>query len=364
MTGPSDDGAGLPTPSPDDFSLGDVAAVLDDGVSVVVVDLDRSPEAGSRHLPVAYAGVVVGVSRSGGHLERAVGGEPGGSSGHAALSGVDLVLVPDGVTPEGPSPGAAWVQVDDLDAEVSRIREAAAHSPIASVTLMQVLRAGTVGSLGRDLLVESLAYSALQSGQEFLGWLAARPARRAPRSEGDPAVILEREGANLTITLHRPQVRNAYNVALRDGLGEAFELVALDPTIEAVALKGSGPDFCSGGDLDEFGTGPQPAASHLIRSERSPALRLARVADRVTAELHGACVGAGIEIPALAGRIVATADTRVRLPEVAMGLIPGAGGTASLPRRIGRHRTAWLALSGAWLDAETALGWGLVDRLI
>jgi enoyl-CoA hydratase/carnithine racemase len=83
----------------------------------------------------------------------------------------------------------------------------------------------------------------------------------------------------------------------------------------------------------------------------------------VTVELHGACVGAGVEIPALAGRVFATPDTRVRLPEVAMGLIPGAGGTASLPRRIGRHRTAWLGLVGAWLDATTALAWGLVDEI-
>ncbi|MGB7052901.1 MAG: enoyl-CoA hydratase/isomerase family protein, partial [Acidimicrobiales bacterium] len=51
------------------------------------------------------------------------------------------------------------------------------------------------------------------------------------------------------------------------------------------------------------------------------------------------------------------------LPEVAMGLVPGAGGTASLPRRIGRHRTAWLALTGYWLDAPVALRWGLVDEI-
>ncbi len=101
--------------------------------------------------------------------------------------------------------------------------------------------------------------------------------------------------------------------------------MAADPSIEQVLLKGAGPNFCSGGDLDEFGTGPGPVASHLIRTTRSPALRLAGVADRVTAQLHGACVGAGIEIPALAGRVVATPDTRVRLPEVEMGLIPGAG---------------------------------------
>jgi enoyl-CoA hydratase/carnithine racemase len=79
--------------------------------------------------------------------------------------------------------------------------------------------------------------------------------------------------------------------------------------------------------------------------------------------VHGACVGAGVELPAFASRVVADPGARFRLPEVAMGLVPGAGGTVSLPRRIGRQRTCRLALTGEWLDAETALRWGLVDEL-
>ena len=79
--------------------------------------------------------------------------------------------------------------------------------------------------------------------------------------------------------------------------------------------------------------------------------------------LHRACIGAGIELPAFAGTVLAAPDARVRLPEVAMGLVPGAGGTVSLPRRIGRHRTCWLGVTGAELDAEAALAWGLVDRI-
>ncbi|MFF3145493.1 enoyl-CoA hydratase/isomerase family protein, partial [Streptomyces sp. NPDC057927] len=84
---------------------------------------------------------------------------------------------------------------------------------------------------------------------------------------------------------------------------------------------------------------------------------------RVTAHLHGACVGAGIELAAFAGRVLAAPGTVIRLPEVGMGLIPGAGGTASLPVRIGRERTAYLALSGDTLSAAQALGWGLVDEI-
>jgi enoyl-CoA hydratase/carnithine racemase len=79
--------------------------------------------------------------------------------------------------------------------------------------------------------------------------------------------------------------------------------------------------------------------------------------------VHGACAGAGVELPAFAGRVIADPGTTFLLPELAMGLIPGAGGTVSLPRRIGRERTAKLALSGEPIDAKTALDWGLVDEL-
>jgi len=66
---------------------------------------------------------------------------------------------------------------------------------------------------------------------------------------------------------------------------------------------------------------------------------------------------------AFGDHIVAAADTQIALPEIGLGLIPGAGGTISLPRRIGRQRTAWLGLTGQTIDAPTALAWQLVDEL-
>jgi enoyl-CoA hydratase/carnithine racemase len=96
---------------------------------------------------------------------------------------------------------------------------------------------------------------------------------------------------------------------------------------------------------------------------RSPARLMASLASRTEVRLHGACMGAGIELPAFAGRVVADPNAVIALPELSLGLIPGAGGTTSLPRRIGRQRTALLALSGMHLDARTALTWGLVDRV-
>jgi enoyl-CoA hydratase/carnithine racemase len=91
---------------------------------------------------------------------------------------------------------------------------------------------------------------------------------------------------------------------------------------------------------------------------------MAACADRVRVELHGACVGAGIELPAFTRHVAAREDAFFQLPEVSLGLVPGAGGTVSIPRRIGRQRTAWLAISSARLDPATALEWGLIDELI
>ncbi|HEX3334643.1 MAG TPA: enoyl-CoA hydratase/isomerase family protein, partial [Acidimicrobiales bacterium] len=79
--------------------------------------------------------------------------------------------------------------------------------------------------------------------------------------------------------------------------------------------------------------------------------------------LHGACMGSGIELAAFTDWVIAAEDTQIALPEIGLGLIPGAGGTISLPRRIGRLRTAWLAFSGCAIDAPTAQSWGLVDEI-
>ena len=128
-------------------------------------------------------------------------------------------------------------------------------------------------------------------------------------------------------------------------------------------LSGAGPAFSAGGDLDEFGSAADPGQAHLIRTLRSPARLAHALGPRLTAYLHGACVGGGIEVPAAAARVVAREGAFFRLPEVSMGLIPGAGGTATIPRRIGRHRAAFMAISGADIDLPTALAWGLVDAV-
>ncbi|MFJ8105702.1 enoyl-CoA hydratase/isomerase family protein [Streptomyces sp. NPDC096132] len=297
-------------------------------------------------------------------LDRGTG--PPSSPGHAVLVGLAARPRPVGgefdvLLTAVPDPPRPWVGCPDPYATARLLRENVTRQPAASVTLAQVLRMGAALPAGDRLVVESLAYSALQGGAGFRHWLAAaRP--RIPRPAAEP-VRLHRDGDRLTVTLDRPWVRNAFDAATRDALCEALEVAVADPSITRVDLHGNGPAFCSGGDLAEFGTSRDSAAAHLVRVGRSPAALLQRCAAKVTAHLHGACVGAGIELAAFAGRVRAAPGTTVRLPETGMGLIPGAGGTASLPFRIGRERTAYLALTGTPLGAVEALAWGLVDEI-
>jgi enoyl-CoA hydratase/carnithine racemase len=265
-------------------------------------------------------------------------------------------------------PGKPWhTAADGLDEALYAVAEGVARSPQAATVLVQVLRLGREADLEAGLAIESLAYATLQSGPEHQAWLAAARAKaegtRGQRSNGREAVGIDRHADILVVTLQRPEVRNAVDVATRDGLVAAFDLATSDPTLTAVEVRGEGPDFCSGGDLSEFGTLPDPATGHLVRSTRSPARALVRCANRTTFHVHGASIGAGIELAALARRVVATPDATFRLPEVAMGLIPGAGGTATIPRRIGPELTAWMALTGRPVDAPTARRWGLVDEI-
>lgn len=270
-----------------------------------------------------------------------------------------------------PRPGSGERRALDFDVVVSEegeleaVVETCVGRPLASLALVQLLRRSEDSSIHAGLESESLVYSTLQAGPEFSNWLSARSPEsdrgREPRA-GSPLRV-ERSGAVLELVLDRPEKRNAFSAELRDALAEALDVALSDPGISEVRLRAEGPAFCAGGDLDEFGTLPDPATAHAIRSTRNVARLVAACAERLRVEVQGACVGAGIEIPAFAARVVARRDAFFELPELAMGLVPGAGGTVSLPRRIGRQRTAWMALSGARVDAETALGWRLIDEL-
>jgi enoyl-CoA hydratase/carnithine racemase len=325
------------------------------------LDALRAPDATERFSPLTGQRVL--VIDLGGTLPQSEAEIAAAVPALASLPAPSIAITAEELAPAA----AALARGCDLNvhdrAELSPVLAGIDSAPLAAAALVQLLRAGEGVSIEAGLVLESLVYSTLQAGPEFAAWREQRGAPKLRPPPKGPAVLAAREGERLHVTLARPEKRNAFSAEMRDGLVEALRVAVCDPGIREVRLDGAGPDFCSGGDLDEFGTLPDPATAHVVRTTRSPARLLAAIAPRVVAVVHGACVGAGVELPAFAGRLVARADASFWLPELSLGLVPGAGGTVSLPRRIGRQRTAWLALSGRAIDAETALVWGLIDEL-
>lgn len=251
----------------------------------------------------------------------------------------------------------------DSPADAEPLLRNIGQSPLAAALLVQVLRAIENIPVEQGLLIESLAYSSLQAGPEFGRWHAAFTPSGAAKADEGPAVLTQRADDRLELELNRPSRLNAMSVEMRDALIESLQFLLADDTIRHVGIRGRGRCFSTGGDLDEFGTAPDPATAHLVRQLALPGRLLEACRERVTAHVHGACVGSGIEFPAFAVRVVAAPDAWFQLPELRYGLIPGAGGCVSLARRIGRQRTAWLALSGKRIGAQAALEWGLVDAI-
>jgi hypothetical protein len=299
------------------------------GRPLLVVDLDGDDE--PDWTPGAHPVVVVGLR------------EPGWTGTVPARHPCDVVLAAD-------------------DPVLAELLYGVAARPLASTSLAVLLRSAPHGDVEAGLAAESAVYSMLQSGPEFATWLAGRAVAAGEPDRGEQ-VRSERHDDRLVITLDRPHRHNAVNEPLRAALAAALLVPLADESITTVELRGAGPSFCSGGDLAEFGRFPDPATAHVSRLTRSIGHLLHALRERVVVHLHGACIGAGIELPAFATRVVAAPSTMVSLPELSLGLIPGAGGTVSLPPRIGRHRTALLALTARTIDAATALSWGLVDQI-
>jgi enoyl-CoA hydratase/carnithine racemase len=267
-----------------------------------------------------------------------------------------------GLTAAGGTPDARTIAVPDVGEALGTLAERFAATPLAALTYVWLLRQSAGLPVPAALSAESAAYSTLLAGPEFADWLAARGPAREP-DDRSSRVVSNRVGDVLHVRLDRPARRNAVDAAMRDALLAALTPAEWDRNL-LVEITGAGPAFSAGGDLDEFGSAPDPARAHVVRLGASVAEAVHRMRDRVTVRVHGTCLGAGFELPCFAGRVLAAPDTRLGLPELAMGLIPGAGGTVSIVRRAGRWRAAWLGLTGTRVDARTALAWGLVDEVL
>ena len=259
--------------------------------------------------------------------------------------------------------------IDSVDVVVSSHKEAQGlldnilQCPLTAMTLVQLLRHNEKLGTQDGLLAESLAYATLQTGKEFKNYLAKRAEPHQPPANPEPPVLVQRQQDTLILSINRPEQHNAYSTEVRDALFEGLVLQAEDDSIRKTIIRGNGSSFCTGGALHEFGEVEDVAMAHAIRSTRNVGRLIASISNKVECHLHRACIGSGIELPAFADRIIAAPNTFFQLPEITMGLIPGAGGTVSILKRIGRQRMSYWALSAKRIKAATALEWGLIDTI-
>ena len=165
------------------------------------------------------------------------------------------------------------------------------------------------------------------------------------------------QGNIAIITICNPPV-NALSLEVRKGLLNALKEAEKNESIKAIILKGSGKTFPAGADIKEFGLPPQkpglPTINDYIESINKP----------VICALHGNTLGGGLEIALACHYRIAHFKTKIGLPEVSLGLIPGAGGTQRLPRLIGIPEAYKMMASGLPINADKALKLGLINKVI
>ena len=167
------------------------------------------------------------------------------------------------------------------------------------------------------------------------------------------------------ISLNRPEHINAFNVHMRDDLYEYLRLFQDDQEAKVAIIRGNGGrGFCAGADLSEFGTAPSQTIARHVRWARDLWGLFMSIDKPIIASLHGFVIGSGIEIASLCDVRIAANDARFRMPEVALGMIPAAGGTQTLPRLIGVDKTMDLILTNKEIDADEARLIGLVDMVV
>ena len=190
--------------------------------------------------------------------------------------------------------------------------------------------------------------------------------RTHPAPEDQPAVLTERHGHVLLVTLNRPAVRNAVNLAVTLGLGDALEEAEHDQGIWAVVLTGAGDKaFCAGADLKAVARGESVVPEEPVRAAWGFAGYVTHHISKPTiAAVNGFALGGGTEI-SLASDLVVAADTAsFGLPEVKRGIYAGAGGLIRLPAQIPKKIAMEMILTGEPISAQRALELGLVNRVV
>lgn len=291
----------------------------------------------------------------------------------SVLIGVDTAETLDCYAPDAfdmlltscPDAPAPWISVaaNRFAQHIDLLSSAVQGRPVAATLLARTLRLTESLPIPQALDVESLAYSTLLGGTEFREWHAQQSLSEQTLPPNRDLLNLTRDDDIVSVRLNDPERSNAMTAEMRDALYGALVNILEDPSLPTVRLTSAGRCFSTGGHLPEFGSAQDLAKAHIVRTLHSCAKVLHELGDRVSVHLHGACIGSGIEVPTAAQYRTAAPGAWFQLPELSMGLIPGAGGTVFLPRAIGRHRTAWMALSGQRITAKQALFMGLIHAI-
>jgi crotonobetainyl-CoA hydratase len=182
-------------------------------------------------------------------------------------------------------------------------------------------------------------------------------------TEHEPAVTLQRIGRTALITLNRPDAMNAVDAALSIALGNAVAELAADPELRVGVVTGAGRAFCAGADLKSLASGQNIMDSD--HPERGFAGFVKHFIDKpIIAAVNGFALGGGTEIMLASDLAVVSAEAKLGLPEVKRGLAAAAGGLLRLQRQIPLKLALEVALTGDPIDADTALRWGLVNRVV
>ena len=170
------------------------------------------------------------------------------------------------------------------------------------------------------------------------------------------AVDFTKRGAIGVITVNSPPV-NALSAAVRDGLDAALKAGQADPDVKAMVLMGGGRTFIAGADITEFGKPPRGKPLHDVLHDIENSSKL------IIAAIHGTALGGGLEVTLCCHYRYAVPAALVGLPEVKLGLLPGAGGTQRLPRLVGVPKALDLVTSGDFVPAPQALELGIIDEM-
>ena len=174
------------------------------------------------------------------------------------------------------------------------------------------------------------------------------------------------EGGIATLTMNRPEARNAFSLEMMDALSEALPRLARDPAVRLVVLTGAGAAFCAGGDVDWFyAMMDDPRRFRAIAPEGKRIVNtLLELEKPIICRLNGAAAGLGATLALLCDVVIAADTAVIGDPHVKMGLVAGDGGALIWPQLIGFARAKELLMTGEMLSAAEAARLGLVNHVV